>query len=85
MACRTCAAAGVIPSGAFRGWRLAAAGWIRRVVAFGPFRRPLPAGLAQGHPESLTAELPPEQEDLLAAIDDELFPGRRHTDGGAAA
>jgi hypothetical protein len=37
-------------------------------------RRPLPAGLAPGHPESLTRVLPPEQEDLLAAIDDETFP-----------
>ncbi len=85
MACRTCSAAGVIPAGTARGVVLAAAGWIRRVVAFGPVRRPLPVGLAQGHPESLTAELPPEQEDLLAAIDDELFRGRRHRDGGAAA
>ena len=36
MACRTCSAAGVIPAGTARGVLLAAAGWIRRVVAFGP-------------------------------------------------
>lgn len=72
MACRTCAAAGVIPAGAFRGWLLAAAGWVRRVVPFGPVRRPLPPG--PGHPESLTADLPPEDEELLAAIEDENFP-----------
>jgi hypothetical protein len=74
MACRTCGAAGVLPAGAFGGWLLAAAGWVRRLVPFGPVRRPLPPGLGPGHPESLTAELPPEDEELLAAIDDENFP-----------
>jgi hypothetical protein len=74
MACRTCAAAGVIPAGAFRGWLLAMAGWVRRVVPFGPVRRPLQLGLGAGHPESLTGELPPEDEELLAAIEDENFP-----------
>jgi hypothetical protein len=74
MACRTCAAAGVIPAGAFRGWLLAASGWVRRVVPFGPVRRPLPPRPGRGHPESLTAELPPEDEELLAAIEDENFP-----------
>jgi hypothetical protein len=73
MACRTCAAAGVIPAGAFRGWLLAMAGWVRRVVPFGPVRRPLQPGPGLGHPESLTAELPPEDEELLAAIEDENF------------
>jgi hypothetical protein len=34
MACRTCAAAGVIPDDALRGWLLAAAGWVRRLVPF---------------------------------------------------
>jgi hypothetical protein len=34
----------------------------------------MPAGLPAGHPESVTAVLPPEQEDLLAALDDEIFP-----------
>jgi hypothetical protein len=74
MACRTCAAAGVIPAGAFRGWLLAASGWVRRVVPFGPVRRALPARPGPGHPESLTAELPAEDEELLAAIEDENFP-----------
>jgi hypothetical protein len=74
MACRTCAAAGVIPDGAFRGWLLVAAGWVRRFVPFGPFRRPLPPGPGPRHPESLTAELPAEDEDLLTAIEDENFP-----------
>ncbi len=74
MACRMCAAAGVIPAGAFRGWLLAAAGWVRRVILFGLVRRPLPPGLGPGHPESLTAELPPGDEELLAAIEDENFP-----------
>jgi hypothetical protein len=74
MACRTCAAAGAIPAGAFRGWLLAAAGWVRRLVPFGPIRRALLPSPGQGHPESLTAELPPEDEELLAAIEDENFP-----------
>jgi hypothetical protein len=73
MACRTCAAAGVIPAGAFRGWLLAVAGWVRRLVPFGPVYRPLPPGPAPGHPESLTADLPPEDQELLAAIEAENF------------
>lgn len=32
MACRTCAAAGVIPAGAFRRWLLVMAGWVRRLA-----------------------------------------------------
>jgi hypothetical protein len=75
MACRACAAAGVIPAGALRGWLLAVAGWVRRLVPFGPVRRPLPPGPGPLHPESLTADLPPEDEDLLAAIENENFPG----------
>ena len=74
MACRFCAASGVIPGGALRGWLLVAAGWVRRLVPFGPVRRPLPPGPGPGHPESLTAELPLEDEELLAAIEDENFP-----------
>jgi hypothetical protein len=50
------------------------AGWLRRLVPFGPVRRPLPPGTGPGHPESLTAELPLEDEELLAAIEDENFP-----------
>jgi hypothetical protein len=73
MACRTCAAAGVIPAGAFRGWLLIAAGWVRRLVPFGPVLRPLPPGPGPGHPESLAAQLPTEDEELLAAIEDENF------------
>jgi hypothetical protein len=73
MACRRCAAAGVIPATAGRAWRLAAAGWIRRWVPFGPIRRPLPLGLGPGHPESITA-LPAEQEGLLTELDPEIFP-----------
>ena len=75
MACRRCAAAGVIPATSGRRWLLAVAGWARRYVPFGPVRRALPADLPAGHPESVAAVLPPEQEDLLAAIDDELLPG----------
>ena len=74
MACRTCAAAGLVPEGTAGRWRFVVAGWIRRVVPFGPVRRPLPPGLGPGHPESMTAVLPPEQENLLAALDDEIFP-----------
>ena len=74
MACRTCAAAGVIPAGAFQQWLLLVAGWVRRVVPFGPVRRPVPAGLGPGHPESMTAELPAAQEGLLAELDAEIFP-----------
>jgi uncharacterized protein (TIGR03382 family) len=74
MACRACAAAGVIPAGAFLGWLLAVAGWVRRLVPFGPIRQPLLPGPGEGHPESLTAELPPEDEELLAAMEDEKFP-----------
>src|SRR5258708_2424384 len=62
MAGGRCAAAGVIPSTTFRAWQLAAAGWIRRLVPFGPIRRPLPPGSVPGHPESMTAALPAEQE-----------------------
>jgi hypothetical protein len=74
MACRRCAAAGVIPAMAGRAWRLAAAGWIRRLVPFGPVRRPLPPGPGPGHPESMTAVLPAEQEGLLTELDDDIFP-----------
>jgi len=74
MACRRCAAARIIPDSASKAWLLAAAGWVRRLVPFGPVRRRLPPGLGLGHPESLTADLPPEDEELLAAIEDENFP-----------
>ncbi len=74
MACRRCTAAAVIPESAIRGWLMVLAGWVRCFVPFGPVRRPMHAGLVPGHPESLTKVLPPEQEDLLAAIDDEIFP-----------
>jgi hypothetical protein len=73
MACRRCAAAGAIPATAGRPWLLAAY-WVRRLVAFGPIRHPVSAGLAAGHPESMTAGLPAEQEELLAALDAEIFP-----------
>jgi hypothetical protein len=75
MACRRCAAAGVIPDSAGRACLMQLLGWVRCFVPFGPVRRPRPAGLGPGHPESLTRALPPEQEELLAAIDDEIFPG----------
>src|SRR5207247_11374526 len=74
MACRRCAAAGVIPATAGRRWLLAVAGWVRRYVPFGPVVRRMPAGIGSGHPESMDAVLPPEQEALLSEIDDELFP-----------
>jgi len=74
MACRRCAAAGVIPATAGRAWLLAAAGRIRRLVPFGPVRRAVPAGPGPGHPESMTAVLPAGQEGLLAALDAEIFP-----------
>ena len=87
MACRRCAAAGVVPATAGRAWLLAAAGWIRRLVPFGPVRRPMPAGLGPGHPESMTAVLPAAQEGLLAALDAEIFPEPRQqpdAEGGGA-
>jgi len=74
MACRRCVAAGVIPSTAGRAWLLAAAGRIRRLVPFGRIRPPHPAGLGPGHPESMTAASPTEQEGLLTALDSEIFP-----------
>lgn len=74
MACRRCAAAGVIPATAARSWLLAVAGRIRRVVPFGRIRPPLPAGLGPGHPESMITSLPAEQEGLLTALDAEIFP-----------
>jgi hypothetical protein len=74
MACRRCAAAGVIPATLGRRWLLAVAGWVRRYVPFGSVLRRMPAGVGPGHPESVEAVLPPEQEALLAEIDDELFP-----------
>jgi hypothetical protein len=43
-------------------------------VPFGAVPRRMPAGIAAGHPESMEAVLPPEQEGLLAEIDAELFP-----------
>jgi hypothetical protein len=73
MACRACAAAGVIPAGTFRRLLLIMAGWVRPLVPFGPVRRPLPPGPGRGHPESLTGGLLPEDEELLAAIEDENF------------
>jgi hypothetical protein len=76
MACRRCAAAGVIPATPGRRWLLAIAGWARRFVPFGPVSRAAAADLPAGHPESAIAALPPDQEDLLAAIDDEFFPDR---------
>jgi hypothetical protein len=74
MACRRCAAAGVLPDTPGRVWLMALAGCVRRFVPFGPVRRRLAPGPVPGHPESLTAELPPEDEELLAAIEDENFP-----------
>jgi hypothetical protein len=74
MACRGCAAAGIIPRTPDRAWLMAMTGWIRCFVPFGPVCRPTPALPAAGHPESMITELPAEQEDLLAALDDELFP-----------
>ena len=75
MACRRCAAAGVIPATAGRAWLLAAAGRIRRAGAVrAASAAPLPAGLGPGHPESMTAALPAEQEGLLTALDAEIFP-----------
>jgi hypothetical protein len=71
MACRRCGAAGVLPDKSGRVWLAA---WLRRLVPFGPVRRPLPPGPGPGHPESLSTALPAEQEDLLAAIDAEIFP-----------
>lgn len=74
MACRRCAAAGVLPDTPARVWLMALAGWLRRLVPFGPVHRPLPPGPGPGHPESLTAGLPPQDEKLLAVIEDEDFP-----------
>jgi hypothetical protein len=74
MVCRRCAASGVIPVTVGRAWLLLVAGWLRRLVPFGPIRRPLPPGPGPGHPESMTAVLPPEQEDLLTELDTEIFP-----------
>jgi hypothetical protein len=73
MACRRCAAAGVIPTTTLRAWHLVAAGWIRRVVPFGPVRRSIPPGLGPAHPESMTAALPDEQERVLKELDSEFF------------
>lgn len=74
MACRRCAAAGVIPAALGRRWLLAVAGWARRYVPFGAVLRRMPAQIVPGHPESMDAMLPPEQEDLLADLDAENFP-----------
>jgi hypothetical protein len=43
-------------------------------VPFGPVCRVTPTVPAAGHPESVTAALPVDQEELLVALDDELFP-----------
>jgi hypothetical protein len=55
-------------------WLLAVAGWVRRYVPFGAVLRRMPASIGPGHLESMEDVLPPEQEALLAEIDDELFP-----------
>ncbi len=73
MACRRCVVAGVLPVSAQRAWLLAVAGWVRRYVPFGPVLR-VAAVPHDRHPESMTVLLPAEQEELLAEIDDELFP-----------
>jgi hypothetical protein len=49
-------------------------GWVRRVVPFGPVCRATPTVPAAGHPKSVTAVLSADQEELLVALDDELFP-----------
>jgi len=74
MACRRCAAAGVIPASRGRAWLLAAVSRIRRFVPFGPFRRPMSAGLGPGHPEAMNTGLSADEEGLLAAFDAEIFP-----------
>jgi hypothetical protein len=74
MTCRRCAAAGVRPEPFLRGWLTAGAAWARRLVPSGPVLRPFGPDLAPGHPESAGTALPPEQQDLLAALDDDLFP-----------
>jgi hypothetical protein len=74
MTCHRYAAAGVFPTTARRAWLLAAAGRIRCLAPFGRIGALLPASLAPGHPESMTAALPAEQEDLLTALDVEIFP-----------
>jgi len=73
MVCRRCCATGVIPESRARLWLLAVAGAIRRWVPFGPVRPLLSRGLMPGHPESL-ARLSAEEEELLAAMDAEVFP-----------
>jgi hypothetical protein len=75
MTCHTCAAVGGDP-----GWGMSAvaagqSGLDRRVVPFGPTRRPLPPGLGPGHLESLNGELPPEDDQLLAATPGREPPG----------
>jgi len=74
MACRTCAAAGVIPAGAGRAWLLTVTGWIRRFAPSGPAHQPTPAPPAAGHPEPVTGGLPAGQEALPAAPGGDLFP-----------
>jgi hypothetical protein len=74
MVCRQCVAAGISPDSAAQAWLLLLASWVRRVVPFGPVCRATPTVPAAGHPESVTAVLSADQEELLAALDDELFP-----------
>ena len=76
MACRRCAAAGIIPITPGRAWLLAVTGRTRRFAAFEPICQPAPALSAAGHRESMTAELPAEHEGLPGALDDSFFPGR---------
>src|SRR5262245_45573263 len=71
---RRAPAGGGTPPTPPRRWLLAATGGVRRYVLFGPAVRRVPGGIVAGHPESMDAVLPPEQEDLLAEIDAELFP-----------
>jgi hypothetical protein len=73
MGCHPCAAPGPDP-----GWGVPAAaagcgGQAWRVVPFGLTRRLLPPALLPGLSELLTAELPPEDEELQAATEDEIL------------
>ena len=71
MTCRRCSATGPVTGAASTGRLLAAARWVRHLMSVSADCSP-PTALAPGHPESMTALLPPDLEHLLAVLDAEI-------------
>lgn len=70
----TCGGCRSDPGRAFPGRLLAAAGSVCRLEPSGPPGWPLPPGPGLGHPESPAPGQPPQDQELVAAIEDANFP-----------